>query len=512
MEERRSDIILNNLSLGIALLIFVLFGLPCLFLSIARRRESNASGFYILLCVSNALWGIFHALFFLLPGQGAALLAYDLRLIFMGYSSVFTFLFTLQSLQRFTISKSGMFSLLAIPAVTGALVLVDRWVRLIRTSITILQPGAVRMVQSTHGLWFWVHSLSCYICLAVAAMLILRQVRRLPQNYRAPIIIMLLAIVLTGFFAAAALFDWFPHSLDFSPFSAQVGQIMFYYALYNAHAMDVIFSSRSAVYEDAGHAILILSSEGNIMDHNKKTRDMAAHLSLPQLHALPFSRFIQSWMEASGGRTFEEDDTILTVEEDGAEVHYQLARSSIHRRGDGEVIGSYVEIKNITPMMSMIHMLQDSAYTDQLTGLLNRRSFVNKLAELNTAQQLPLGVVVGDVNRLKAVNDTYGHATGDLLLRATTEILLAASPENALWFRMGGDEFAGLVPRCTPAALTAEVDRRFAALSDERFAGTGIALAHRIKTRPEENITALLEEADAAMYADKWDRRQRRAP
>jgi diguanylate cyclase (GGDEF)-like protein len=89
------------------------------------------------------------------------------------------------------------------------------------------------------------------------------------------------------------------------------------------------------------------------------------------------------------------------------------------------------------------------AATDPLTGALNRRGFEERLnAELARARRSgrPLGVAYLDVVGLKAVNDSHGHATGDRLLKATCRLLDANSRQEDAFARIGGDEWAVLLP------------------------------------------------------------------
>jgi len=93
--------------------------------------------------------------------------------------------------------------------------------------------------------------------------------------------------------------------------------------------------------------------------------------------------------------------------------------------------------------------LQVSAVTDALTGLYNRRLFSESFEkELNRARRygLPLGIVILDLHRFKEVNDRYGHPRGDEILRAAAATLQKSLRTSDSAFRIGGDEFALLLP------------------------------------------------------------------
>jgi diguanylate cyclase (GGDEF)-like protein len=96
--------------------------------------------------------------------------------------------------------------------------------------------------------------------------------------------------------------------------------------------------------------------------------------------------------------------------------------------------------------------LRHLALTDDLTGLHNLRSFQEHLKVMLHASRDtndPLALLALDVDRLKSLNDTYGHATGADAVRTVGRILAAHLPPEAIACRYGGDEFAVAIPRCT---------------------------------------------------------------
>ncbi len=160
--------------------------------------------------------------------------------------------------------------------------------------------------------------------------------------------------------------------------------------------------------------------------------------------------------------------------------------------------------------------IRNLAYNDPLTGLRNRQNFIEVLeAHAASCRERGQGyaVLVIDLDRFKPVNDMYGHAAGDLLLRKVADRLGAAVADGDLVARLGGDEFAVLqVDAADEAGTTAFANRCIAALSrpfalDEDIvhigASIGVASAPAQGYDPEE----LLRCADLALYAAKADGR-----
>jgi diguanylate cyclase (GGDEF)-like protein len=149
------------------------------------------------------------------------------------------------------------------------------------------------------------------------------------------------------------------------------------------------------------------------------------------------------------------------------------------------------------------------AYTDDLTGLANRRAFEDRLDEalaLHRTTGVPVGIVVLDVNGLKRINDRHGHAVGDTsLLTFASELAVSASAlPDTLAARLGGDEFCVLVvgeSGDSVVSLANDMCRRATAVLDEGVA-CGVASTDDLPTAAV-TPSRLLRAADAAQYRAK---------
>lgn len=143
---------------------------------------------------------------------------------------------------------------------------------------------------------------------------------------------------------------------------------------------------------------------------------------------------------------------------------------------------------------------------DALTGLPNRRAFVEHLLRLTRAGD-DYAILYMDLDGFKEVNDTYGHGTGDALLRSTGARLGRVRPQDAFLARLGGDEFALAVPGpLAPDALAALAEDVLVAVrGPERRASDGIAIGASIgiALREGAEYEDVVRRADIAMYAAK---------
>ncbi|MCE5286883.1 MAG: diguanylate cyclase [Pelosinus sp.] len=149
---------------------------------------------------------------------------------------------------------------------------------------------------------------------------------------------------------------------------------------------------------------------------------------------------------------------------------------------------------------------------DALTGLHNRTYFENKSAELSEEKQNEIGIIMYDLDGLKLINDTLGHAAGDKMLVAAADIIKESAGPNATVARIGGDEFITLLPLSSKEelasicrAVSQKADRH--PIIDENIY-LSISMGYALSTPSQTNFKKLLAEADDNMYRDKMSRSQ----
>jgi diguanylate cyclase (GGDEF)-like protein len=165
------------------------------------------------------------------------------------------------------------------------------------------------------------------------------------------------------------------------------------------------------------------------------------------------------------------------------------------------------QINSLAKVESLASEVYKLAALDQLTGLYNRRSGEQRLAqEISRAQRhgRPLTVLLMDLDGLKLVNDRHGHAAGDTLLKGFADRLQRAIRGSDLAVRLGGDEFMALLPECRAEEVRhvlARIEGLQIICNDER-----ISLQFSrgwTDYKPGESPQELLQRADQELYANK---------
>lgn len=157
-------------------------------------------------------------------------------------------------------------------------------------------------------------------------------------------------------------------------------------------------------------------------------------------------------------------------------------------------------------------LMQEQSLRDMLTGLYNLRHFRDRLdAQINDArrQETPLSLIFFDLDHFKRVNDTYGHAAGDKVLVSISHTVSDALRRNELFARIGGEEFAILMPHATKeqAKLLAErlldLTRKLATPIDADTELTVTMSLGVVELGPKDDAISFAAQADEAMYQAK---------
>lgn len=185
---------------------------------------------------------------------------------------------------------------------------------------------------------------------------------------------------------------------------------------------------------------------------------------------------------------------------------YSIADSAAPIKDDnGEVFGVVLAFRDVTEEKKKEDEIIRLSYQDPLTGLHNRRYFEKALGRLDFIDNLPVSVIVGDVNGLKMTNDIFGHEAGDSLLRRLARILTESCRKEDVIARWGGDEFIILLPH-TEIKEAEKICERIKKRCDESQEGpmqVSISLGYAVKQNEDESIWQVQKEAEDWMYRNK---------
>jgi len=187
---------------------------------------------------------------------------------------------------------------------------------------------------------------------------------------------------------------------------------------------------------------------------------------------------------------------------DGSRVWVETSTKFKPNGNDLEIIGVSRNIENRKKTEADLLFI---SYHDVATGLYNRRYLEEEIRRLNNSRNLPISIIMGDVNRLKQINDRYGHGVGDQLINKAAKVLESSCRPDDLVARWGGDEFVLLLPNTTSDDALRIIERINAAMTNETIENETISLALGVETKTEfkESLDEILRSAEKKMYKEK---------
>ncbi len=191
---------------------------------------------------------------------------------------------------------------------------------------------------------------------------------------------------------------------------------------------------------------------------------------------------------------------------DGRWLWIQRRATPFQRDDEGEVTHVLGVLRDVTDVVEVEERLRHGATHDPLTGLPNRALLSERVRRAVTRRE-PVALVYLDLDGFKRVNDTSGHATGDLVLQEVARRLAAAVGPQDTVARLGGDEFVLLLEGRSPAAAAAAAEQALAVVAVPVAAGGTTHLvtasAGLVLTGDQTDVDRLLADADTAMYRSK---------
>ena len=276
-------------------------------------------------------------------------------------------------------------------------------------------------------------------------------------------------------------------------------------SMYIMPASDVIVTSREFIMRGLNTTVLVLNRRHHILDWNRKDWDSSFPLPKPK-YKEPYPLYLKRVLSQYSGRVSPHNSDIVIITKNGVETYFLLRAHEVgykHR-----MFGFVVEISEVTPIYNKLRYFEEIAHVDTLTGLNNRNAYIDYTQQVIVSENMPLLILVGDLNELKRINDVYGHLHGDELIKTVSNIIIEAKPEGAFVARVGGDEFVLLVPNgsieigeefitksnamCGEARVECDMSRK-----------PSVSWGYALMTSVEQSYNELFAEADHMMYEYK---------
>ncbi len=204
------------------------------------------------------------------------------------------------------------------------------------------------------------------------------------------------------------------------------------------------------------------------------------------------------------GEMIQDQNHMIIISKEGKEIAIEDSASPI-KDENGNINGAVLVFRDFTEKKEKQDRIEYLSLHDQLTGLYNRRFLEEELKRLDIARNLPLTIVMLDVNGLKLINDAFGHAMGDLTLKRAAIIMKEECRADEIIARFGEDEFVILLPRTGQEDAEWLVKRIYTAFETEIIDNIMVSVSCGWATKQDhsENLANIFKLAEDHMYRRK---------
>jgi diguanylate cyclase (GGDEF)-like protein len=333
--------------------------------------------------------------------------------------------------------------LFSVPVVTFFMRLTNSWHHLFYTKWELRQVFGYSSLYMERGFWYYVNISYTILCLILTVIIYFIGYLKNRVGYTKPHLFVFLFASLLPLISIVLLIIAFEEwSIDYSALIMPVSLLIISYGILKYDFLEIRTLARETIFENNFAGMVVLGPGKRIIDYNKAAEKFfeAINISLknyPIEHVLNREPMLLEIFESEGSH-----DLSLVI--DGEEHFFEIDAVPLGdpQNGNTRILKS---IRDVTEERKIQEKLKFLATTDSLSGLYNRAEFMN-LAHREFAwakkNNEELSLLIMDLDNFKTINDTFGHAAGDEMIREMGSIIKTSFRKTDIAGRIGGEEFA----------------------------------------------------------------------
>jgi len=375
--------------------------------------------------------------------------------------------------------------------------------------------GPFTMLAITHGpaFWFWVTF--SYFCIAIVFTVIIRAYLISPTLIRRQYRLLFVGLLVPFIANIAYIYKLLPvANMDPTPICFCVTALLMGYSFIRHRMCDVMPLARDEVFFSLTDGIMVFDNRNRLAFINPEAEKILGH-SNNDVVGKKILRFVDE--DLLPNQTEQEAGSEIKFPVNGKERIFDL-RSNRLINAHGEPLGWLLVWRDITKRKKLEDNLRYLATTDPLTGAYNRRRLIRAgLDEVARSLrfQKSMCVLMVDIDHFKKINDEYGHDFGDLALKAVTQVCKQTIRNIDTFGRLGGEEFAVIMPETTIQQAVTGAERLRKAIMALRIQSAAIRVTVTVSigvaclNDQDQTIELILKKADQALYDAKNTGRNR---
>lgn len=483
--------ILNQLIIY-TLLSILLFGFSYAFFT---NKNSKINKYISIIFFETALWNICIVIMTLLPDNNIKFFFYNTQYLFITTLPIFILLavfifFKIDDL----LSKEIIVWLSIPPIIYTVLIYTNNFHHFFIKSSEIIKVDNFNIISSHYDIIYYLTYSYSYLLLGICSIATIVNLLNVPKVFRKQIYLVITSITIPAIINALYLFvNPSITFLNLPCFLANITLIIFFLSdkLLNLTSLNPI--SRTYIIKANNTPIIVLNENNIIIDMNSAAE-----------------RIFYNTLDSFFGKSVSILDNYIqktTITNDHTKIYldsniYRVTDSMIFNR-KGQKIGIFKSYYDITKEENYLNELKYISNHDTLTGLYNRAHYNSVISSMQTEKHLPLGLILGDLNYLKIVNDTFGHKQGDNIIKLAAQTILLNVGSKDLVFRIGGDEFLILLPNTDEASVKSIINNINDNFMHLKNLNTSISFGYSIMRNKNDSFNHSFSKADANMYLEK---------
>lgn len=518
--ERINDILSSFLYIETFVILIIAWG------SWKRRKALGALPLFVV-CLCSAFYAF---------GYGMEITASSLKDVnfwskieYLGLS----FIPSLWIVQAYSLSANGKKAnklhisfLFIVPILTCIFRLTNEYFHFMYKNERLISNGYFYILSYQKGFWYYLYYIFFFICMIVSTAMYYKAFLKSTGLVRHQLKIMICVSISVLIFETFDQIQIVPLKMDYGAFIMFLVYVLFAYVVYPFDMLHIIPISREMVFDWIHDGVIVVDTDFNLKDFNYSAKEIFKSLDKSMIgtkielctsEAPEFEKMLKIWNDVDkvySERSFKEDAFEFRIASMGSISYFKARLKALYYKGYR--IGSTVLISNVTKEKEIIHELEKMARFDQLTGILNRRYFIELISiELSKLKKKDYkGILfMFDIDHFKRINDTYGHQAGDYILKEMVSIAKNMLRNKDLIGRYGGEEFIGFLPNISISEAMSIIEcirsafEKYDFIYDGIFikvtASFGVAEYYRQGSGEYFSYKEMVKRADTALYMAK---------
>lgn len=442
------------------------------------------------------------------------LMAINLEYIGLVFLPSLLMFFALHIVRGKSVSKGVMAGLLLIPVITLVIVFTQRHHNLFYINPHVVDSDLFSALSFERGLWYYVYIVFQQACALSAVVLLTKHALHQEKRKRKQTIMIVIGALVPITSGMAYYLGFIPYKLDVGPFSFTITGVIFAITIFKMGFLELVPAARELAMDAIKDALIVVDGENIIQDFNQAALKLPGGGKIKIGDSLEDISSLDEYLQPLLKSEVEQIEFSNEYKDNGK--RYYQARAYQVRNHQNHIYGMAILVQDVTDTARLLRKLSYQANVDGLTGILNRRELMQqaeKEIEISCKSNIPLGIILIDLDHFKNINDTYGHIVGDEVLKKVVVCLRSGLRSIDILGRYGGEEFLILLPGVDVEKSLIVAERLRKEIQDHDFLINGVKVKLTASfgihvNKPETDgldvsIEKILAAADRALYKAK---------